>query len=412
MRILWFSNTAAGASDYLKLGSLSGGWLSSLANELKDKIELHVAFYHNDNMESFKYNGIFYHPIDMKLSKLRILINLFSSKNQDTEDLNEYLKIIKKVDPNIIHIHGTENAYGCIISHTTIPIVFSIQGIVSSIVEKYYSGISQNFGSKRSKNSLKDFFMKTTYNKNFENLKSQALIEQRNLKGAKYIIGRTKWDERITRLMAPQSRYFHCDEILREDFYFNRWTNNFKSNEIKIYTTSSSSIIKGFETICSCISILVESGKEVYWRVGGINENDMIVSVVKSKLKDRYPKMGLTLLGSLNSNQIIDELKNTNFYVMASHIENSPNSLCEAMIMGVPCIGSYSGGTSSLLSDSIEGYLFQDGDPWSLAGIISELHKNNDVALLLGENAHLRAKVRHDKERILNQYLEVYNQMA
>lgn len=411
MRVLWFSNTAAGASDYLKLGSLSGGWLSSLANELKNKIELHIAFYHNANLESFKHHGIFYHPINMKLSKFKILSNLLVTNNKDKEDLNEYLNIIKKVNPNIIHIHGTENAYGCLIEYTKIPIVFSIQGIVSSIVEKYYSGISKNYGSMRSKTSLKDFFMKSTYNKNFKSLKSQALIEQRNLKDAKYIIGRTKWDERITRIMAPQSKYFHCDEILREDFYHNIWSNNLNKNEIKLYTTCSSSIIKGFETICSCITILIESGKKVEWRVGGIKETDLIVSVVKSILKERYPRVGLTLLGALSSTEIVAELRNTNFYVMASHIENSPNSLCEAMIMGVPCIGSFSGGTSSMLSDGVEGYLFQDGDPWSLAGIIDDLQKNSDIALSHGNNAHLRAILRHDKDKILKQYLDVYNEM-
>lgn len=42
---------------------------------------------------------------------------------------------------------------------------------------------------------------------------------------------------------------------------------------------------------------------------------------------------------------------------MPSHIENSPNNLCEAMILGMPCIATDAGGTSTLLSNMKDGLL-------------------------------------------------------
>jgi glycosyltransferase involved in cell wall biosynthesis len=99
-------------------------------------------------------------------------------------------------------------------------------------------------------------------------------------------------------------------------------------------------------------------------------------------------------------------------YVMASHIENSSNSLCEAMILGMPCIATYAGGTASLLKDNEDGILIQDGDPWSLSGAILELYNNPQKAVDYGKNARNKALIRHDKERIATDLLAIYRTIS
>jgi hypothetical protein len=67
---------------------------------------------------------------------MRVLINsifqrvknrLFSFTNLEKER-EQYLNILDRVSPDLIHIHGTENSFSTIISKTNIPIVVSIQG--------------------------------------------------------------------------------------------------------------------------------------------------------------------------------------------------------------------------------------------------------------------------------------------
>jgi glycosyltransferase involved in cell wall biosynthesis len=94
---------------------------------------------------------------------------------------------------------------------------------------------------------------------------------------------------------------------------------------------------------------------------------------------------------------------------MPSHIENSPNNLCEAMILGMPCIATFVGGTGSLLNDGHEGILIQDGDPWSMAGAIVELKEEFDRAISMGEHARKRALIRHDKDRIASELQGIYS---
>jgi len=220
MKILWFSNTAGSAAEYLKIDSTGGGWLKSLENLIKGQVELHIAFYYPRYSEAFEYNGIHYYPICKNWWKLRMCINLFHEKFIDKEDIEIYNKIINEVKPDLIHIHGTENPFGCLIGSISIPVVVSIQGNATVYYHKFFSGI------ERAKLLTKFFFCSSfrdipfliSFGKVYKRLARMRDRETRNLNKCKYIIGRTDWDYRITRVLAPDSKYFHGDEVLRSAF--------------------------------------------------------------------------------------------------------------------------------------------------------------------------------------------------
>ena len=179
-----------------------------------------------------------------------------------------------------------------------------------------------------------------------------------------------------------------------------------------IHTTNGNSPYKGFETLCYSLKLLNDLNIDIEWRVAGINEDDLVVKVVKKKLQNNYPSKGLVLLGRLNEKELIKKLLEADMYIMPSHIENSPNNLCEAMILGMPCIATYAGGTGSLLSDGEEGILIQDGDPWVMAGAVLEMRNNYSESVRLGINARKRALLRHDPKEIATSYLvDIYQKI-
>ena len=61
------------------------------------------------------------------------------------------------------------------------------------------------------------------------------------------------------------------------------------------------------------------------------------------------------------------ELRRAHVFAISSYIENSPNSLCEAMQAGMPCVATYAGGIPSLVEDGRTGLLFPPGDAPLLA---------------------------------------------
>ena len=409
MRVLWFANTPANAIEYFnKELKGSGSWLKALDEELQNQVDLHIGFHNSyHDISTFKYKNTTYHPIRIYKNKFHKYWSIFTNKVIDNEFKNEYLKIIDEVKPDIIHIHGTENPFGCIIDETDIPVVVSIQGVLTVISHKYCSGIESKYLSVSKRNKI---FFKDNFKKSYFQMKKMAEIERRTLIKCKYIFGRTDWDERITKILAPKSIYFHSDEMLREIFYYNKW--EFPQNKFfKIFTTSGNNFYKGFETICESLYLTNKIYKNIIWYVAGIKEDDLIVKVIKKKLSSYYPKNNLVLLGNQNEKELINELLSSNLYVMPSHIENSPNNLCEAMVLGMPCISTFAGGAGSLITDKFDGILIQDGDPYAMAGAILELYNNKEKAIQLGQNARETALKRHDKNRIVNYIINNYKQI-
>ena len=410
MKVLWFSNSPAAAYEDNLKGT--GGWMVALDKAIQNNVELHVAYLYPYKQMPFKNGETTYYPIysgniiaeNIKKRFLRI-------KRRDFT--NDFLKVIEMVKPDIIHIHGSENTFHSILSHVDIPVVLSVQGNLTVYAHKYLSGFhGQSLNYKRGKCSIKSIILgRQSYQDGWDFLRKMCMIEQKNLLHLKYVIGRTDWDYRITRILAPESNYFVCNEILRDSFYNHEWHNPYQSGRLVIHTTNGDNYYKGFETLCHALYLLNGLGLDVEWRVAGVSEDSAINRITKKYLKRNYPQKGLRLMGSLNENGLVESLLSSHLYVMPSHIENSPNNLCEAMILGLPCIATHAGGTASILKDHDEGFIIQDGDPWVMAGAIIEMINNPEQAILYGQNARKKALVRHDREAIVRSLLETYQEI-
>lgn len=411
VKILWFSNTPCNAVERLKESQIGGGWLQSLDLAIQDKIELHIAFYHGSISAPFKHLNTFYYPISSRSIKKNSIQNMLRPSILDTEDIGLYLEIIAAVKPDLIHIHGTENTFNCIIEQVSVPVVVSIQGNIVVYQHKYTAGIPvQLMKGKGVDNisSLKALFINKNFYHGLRLFKKMATRETRYLASTKFVIGRTGWDKRITSILAPKATYFHNDEILRNEFYTTQWKAHQDRNGIIIHSTNGNTPYKGFETICETLYILQQAGLQVEWRVAGIKEDDTIVRLVRKILGDRFPTSGLKLVGKISADELVDMLMDADVYVMPSHIENSPNNLCEAMMIGMPCLATFVGGTGSLLSDGEEGLLIQDGDPWVMAGAIKEMVNNQTQCINYGKKARTRALARHDKHKIVKELVDIY----
>ena len=102
-------------------------------------------------------------------------------------------------------------------------------------------------------------------------------------------------------------------------------------------------------------------------------------------------------LGSLSEAQMKQQFLDANVYVMPSAIENSPNSLCEAQILGTPVVASYCGGIPTLLTEYEQ-----------LAQTVMRLFgQESDIGLSAAEMEV--AGKRHDREKNALRLAEIYN---
>ena len=227
---------------------------------------------------------------------------------------------------------------------------------------------------------------------------------------AEYILGRTAWDNYITGLLNSKRKYYIVDEILRSQFYNKKWDKkNFSDRTFKIVSTISGGIYKGYETVLKIAHLLKQySDLDFEWNIAGYNCESKWVKIAEQYTRIKSDNVNVKLLGRIGAEELSDLLVDSGVYVHVSHIENSPNSVCEAMLIGMPIVASFAGGTASLLKTKEDGILVQDGDPYAYAGAIVHLFQHFDLAKQMGASARVKAIERHNTNRIVNQLLTAY----
>jgi len=249
--------------------------------------------------------------------------------------------------------------------------------------------------------------MRGSYNEYFT-FRKRAEREAILIQNCKYFIGRTSFDKRIVSLLSPNSTYFHCEEFIRREFFEKQW--NFPlQNEVTCVSILKGTSYKGIDLLVEALMILKKySTFSFIFKICGVSANEEIIKIIKKKYKKGINFLNIEFLGKLNTDDLVKQLCNSNFYIHPSYIENSPNSVCEAMALGMPVIATNVGGVSTLLTDETEGILVQEGEPYSMAGAIVELINNYEYAKLLGKNARERSINRHDPNKIVNRMLDIY----
>ena len=414
MKVLWFSLSPCGSIRRSNKQRVIQGWMISLEDAVKSKcdIELSVAYFSPIKEQPFFYEDVRYYPMYLPKPQnplLRVFDRTRNPKTVDDKMLPVMLSVVNDCSPDLIHIHGTEERFGLIAGYVKdVPIVYSIQGLIAPYSEKYFAGFPyssvmrcESFYDKIRKVSVKDEYKTFCY---------RAKRELAFLRSARYILGRTFWDEYITSAINPERKYFIVNEILRNDFYVKRWKkDSFSTGLVQIVSTLSGGIYKGFETVLKTAYIIrTYSNLNFVWYVAGYDKEAKWVKIASRLTGLDYDNLGICLLGRLDSSELSDYLVKSDIYCQVSHIENSPNSLCEAMLVGMPIVATYAGGTSSLLENMKEGILVQDGDPYVLAGAIRSMINNHSRAKSFGQNARNRALYRHDKDRIVEELISAY----
>lgn len=130
------------------------------------------------------------------------------------------------------------------------------------------------------------------------------------------------------------------------------------------------------------------------------------------KLIKRHSLEGMvTFMGPLSAPKMKEAFLRSNVFVLPSTIENSPNSLGEAMLLGVPCVASCVGGVQDMLADRMEGYMYPVNDTALLAHYIDKVFSDDDAAYAMGKRAKEHAYRTHDPVKNVEDLIEIYHKI-
>ena len=412
MRLLWFTSLPTIVNKQLRIEKKYAGvtWVATLEQELKklEKFELAVGFINNNykDVTRMDVDGISYFNIPSSSTRLGRWYRRAFHRIETREEVKHYLEVIQDFKPDLIHIFGTENAFGEVIGQTGVPVIIQLQGILTAILSKWYAAFTPCELLKYA--SLSSILNATTYNHVYAIKRKKSMREQSILSSARYILGKTEWDRSVVRVLAPQAQYFQYDNMMREPFYSTRWNPGTES-AINLLSVINQETYKGLDMIFNTAAILRSRNIQFSWKIIGISEKDELCRIMIRKSHTRPSDLHLVLMGKQNAETIAGEMANASMFVHPSYIDNSPNSVSEAMLVGTPVVAANIGGIRSLVDDKESAMLVQEGDALDLAAQILFLYEHKEIRIRMGEKAHETAMKRHDRNRVIRNLLEVYN---
>lgn len=409
IKVMWLSINAS----LFRVEKTSRGWTSSLETALKkyhgDGIELAVVYEGDINDWGERrpvkttYKGSIYYKISNRMKAPAKALH-----KADVYDMWEYirpeiLEAIGDFKPDIIQCFGSEWPYGMIAEDVDIPVVIHMQGFIgvydlSGRLLPRVDSPRRIITSKIPENIKRKIRQKNTWPE----------LEKHIMQTNRYFMGRTRWDRNIVKYYSPGARYYNIPEAIRPGFFdaYGTWKGNdaLKKSRIILLTVTQASTLKGNGIILHTARILNKIlGIDFEWRVAG-NPELFIEDERTTGIK--HTDVNIVLLGWITQDQIITELQNAAFFIHPSIIDNSPNAICEAQLIGIPVIASYVGGVPDLVEDGVTGFLYPYNEPHTLAFKIAELRNQRELLAEIAENESRVARRRHDPEMIAH---EVYN---
>lgn len=414
MKVLWITNILFPEASAVLTGNKelksSGGWMLGAAKGLLEhgNIDLYVATVSSQVTTLTKLQGkdITYFVIPLGKGNLR-----------ENKEYNTYWqKIHSEVKPDVVHIHGTEYSHGYAYMQACNcdNVVVSIQGLKSAYCYYYHYGITRSEIYKTI--TLRDLFRGSILRDKLS-FKRSAKYEIEMLKLTKHIIGRTSWDKERTWAINPNAKYHFCNETLREEFYDGSVWDYKKCNKHTIFLSQAGYPIKGLHQVLRAMPLILRHYPDTVIRVAGIDitRNDHIRDYLHytgygkfiKKLINKLELRGKVIFtGNLNAAEMKSEYLSANVFICPSSIENSPNSLGEAQILGVPCVASYVGGIPDMMI-GCEQNLYRFEEVEMLAYKVCKVFEREEKQI----NLCSAAITRHDQKANSEQLLTIYNEI-
>jgi glycosyltransferase involved in cell wall biosynthesis len=236
-----------------------------------------------------------------------------------------------------------------------------------------------------------------------------ALREANIIQQNQYFIGRTNWDRTWLRSFNPKAKYYHCNEAVRDCFFPRTWSVD-RAIRGKIVFTGGANPSKGIYTLLDAMVQLRTSSRDCALTVVGdlAGRHGLLL---RRRIQDLGLEERVTLTGPLGQEDIVQQLLSAEAFVSASYIDNSPLSVAEALVVGVPLIASFVGGVNSMVQYGRLAALFPAGDPALLAERIAQVLDAPQSGAAMGHRASAVSRRRHYPMLVARRQMQIYREI-
>lgn len=429
MRVLWICNIMPPmVARHLKRDeNVKEGWITGLvgqvlfhgcpqgdSNESTNEITLGICFPVEKDLAGYR------EKIAVEAGSISVFgfyENTARPEKYDKRLESELSEIYESFRPDVIHCFGTEYP------HTLAAVkackdknklLLGLQGICFALAEAYSSDLP---GGVFRRFLFRDFLKQDNLVQQQKKFRKRGELEKETLRLAKHVTGRTAWDKETVLAVNPGLRYYPMNETMRPVFYEGQWSYE-NCRPHSIFLSQGDYPIKGLHYVLWALPKILEVYPDTRVYVAG--QSIIRYSTLKERLKiSSYGKYLLdlikknkleekiTFLGKLDDKGMKKQYLSAELFLCPSALENSPNSLGEAMLLGVPCVAAAVGGIPSLFSEK-EGILFEGGNAEALSEAVLKMWGDKEAEDGYAAAARKRALCNHDADVNYHTLLQIY----
>ncbi len=349
----------------------------------------------------------------------------FVAGNDPTKIIKEsesgLLDILKRYQPDVIHVWGTEFPHTLALLRAAIKagmekrVVVSIQGVMEACAKHFDKCLPRSVYRRK----IGDYLLHRGVNVEKKAFLRRAENENKALKLCQNVIGRTDFDYAYAKNINKDINYFYASETMREEFYQGAWQSENLAKHT-LFMGQGTYPVKGLHIVLQILAEVKKVYPDVVLRIAG---GDM-VSPPKGRLaflkqyayRDYLQKLikvhhleeNILPLGTQNAQQMKEEMLASSVLISGSTVENSSNSVAEAMLLGVPVVSSNVGGMTNIVEHGKNGFLYQFDDVVMGAYYIMKLFGDASLAQEFSQKAKETAHELYNSEKNFLRLLDIY----
>jgi len=403
MKILWLSSVSLSNKKDL----VSGTWIPGLFSLMKDRFpDLEIVNLTKGSVSQPTKTG------NNILSEW-IIPNAKDMTDSTIRYIND---VIKTEKPDIIQVWGTEDIWGLFPFESLvpqIPAILEIQGILASVSEEYYGGLTPMELLKCW--SIKEFLKPSSSLPAIRHLYTRNIGRERKiLTSFKHIGIQSAWSRAVVKTFNPTANIYKSGIALRSAFY-NSYKWSYANKTIRVFSTAlMGQPLKGGYVLFKAFAIVHKKFPNAQLILAGAKEEGIRRSGFCRMLTKFAKKHGfydsITHCGPVTAEQLAELYRTASVFVNPSNWESYSVVTAEAMYIGCPTVAAYSGAMPELGRNNSILY-FPKGDFRICASHIIEIIENHSLANELCRKSITVAEERQNRIMIAENQMRVYHQL-
>ncbi len=283
---------------------------------------------------------------------------------------------------DLLHLHGSELQLPAMTAGLPVPQLLTVQGLVSQY-PRFVPGVVS--------------WLKVLWT-------LAGRYERRFLPAIHHFSCRTHWDTALVQKLSPGCTVHHNWEVIRPAFF--RAPGPLPAGRPQVVFMGGTQVMKGFREVLAAFDLLRQQ-LDVQLVIAGAADAAAVQAAVAAAGLRHIGPADVVCRGVLGAPALAQLFAESVCLLHPSYVDNSPNSVCEAQLAGLPVVAANVGGVSSLITDGETGLLC-DLNPATIAEQALRLLHDGALWQRIAAQGQALARQRHDPATIVQRTLAIY----